>query len=76
MNFPIIAPHLLTHYLLRNNKISIDRAAAGRFWQHFKAQKAPWMEGFDWKAFVPVALYGDEAEYSITKEQILALYIR
>ncbi|CAE7815160.1 ppk25 [Symbiodinium sp. CCMP2456] len=75
MKFPVIAPHLLTHYLLRTRQISIDRAAAGHFWQHFKTQKAPWMEGFDSKDFVPLALYGDEAEYSITKEQILVLYI-
>lgn len=75
MYFPVIAPHLLTHYLLRTKKITVDRPACERFWLHFQTVKAPWMEGFDPKGFVPLAIYGDEAEYSITKEQILVLYI-
>ena len=75
MSFPVIAPHLLTHYLLREKKITICRAACDRFWLHFKSKNVPWMQGFDSKDFVPLALYGDEAEYSITKEQILVLYI-
>ena len=33
------------------------------------------MQGWDPTNFVPLALYGDEAEYSITKEKILVLYI-
>ena len=75
MTFPILAPHLLTHWLLGKGKISIDRVASESFWMHFKKQKAPWMEGFDSTNFVPLAIYGDEAEYTITKEKILALYI-
>ena len=75
MSFPIIAPHLLAHYLLLESKITIDRAACERFWLHFQERKAPWMEGFDATNFVPLALYGDEAEYTNTKEKILVLYI-
>ncbi|CAE7240393.1 ppk25 [Symbiodinium sp. CCMP2456] len=75
MDFPILAPHLLTHWLLQRGKISIDRAASESFWMHFQKQKAPWMEGFDSTDFVPLAIYGDEAEYTITKEKILVLYI-
>ena len=33
------------------------------------------MQGWDSTDYVPLALYGDEAEYSITKEKILVLYI-
>ena len=75
MSFPVISPHLLAHYLLRNNRISIDQAACDRFWQHFQSRGVPWMQGWDPTNFVPLALYGDEAEYSITKEKILVLYI-
>ena len=75
MSFPILAPHLLTRHLLQRGKISIDRAAAERFWLHWKQVKAPFMEGFDSTDFVPLAIYGDEAEYTITKEKILVFYI-
>ena len=75
MSFPIIAPHLLVHYLLREKQITVDRAACEGFWRHFQERGAPWMEGFDSTNFVPLALYGDEAEYTITKEKILVLFI-
>ena len=80
MKLPIIAPHLLTCWLLEQGSLSFDRDSAQRWWSHHRRQKFPWMEmpGFRNKEqtanFQPFALYGDEAEYSITKEEIFVIF--
>ena len=80
MKLPIIAPHLLTCWMLEQGCLSCDPDSAQRWWSHHRRQKFPWMHtpGFhseDQTAnFQPFALYGDEAEYSLTKENIFVIF--
>ena len=81
MTIPVVAPHRLTRWLLDQHKIRFCQASARRFWDHHRAHGVPWMQtcGFqnaDFAAtFQPFALYGDEAEYTITKEKILVIFV-
>ena len=79
-SMPIIAPHLLVRWLLDMGLLKFDRDAANQFWAHHRAQGVAWMEAPDFDTsmqtwwFEPFALYGDEAEYTLSKEKIFILF--
>ena len=78
LDIPILAPHLLTAWLLETKRIQFDPEAARQFWSHHRDQKTPWMSGqtFNHESCEPFALWADEAEYTITKEKIFVLLAR
>ena len=78
MELPIFPPHLLAAWLLETRRLSFDADAARRFWQQHRTQKTPWMEGqdFEFEQCEPFAIYGDEAEYTVSKEKILVIFGR
>ena len=75
---PIIPPHLLSAWLLQAGFLAFDEAATAQFWQHHIRQRTPWMEGQTLDtamAFEPYGLYGDKAEYTVSKEKILIIFL-
>ena len=57
----------------------LNDSAAIRFWSHHEKQGTPWLghclkekDGF---VVHPVSLYGDECEYTATKEKVLMIYL-
>ena len=78
MDMPIIPPHLLVVWLLRRAAVSFSPDKAQEFWDHHRRQGTAFMLGragdegsASWE---PWALYGDKAEYTITKEKLLVLF--
>ncbi|CAE7819615.1 ppk25, partial [Symbiodinium necroappetens] len=76
---PIIAPHELVPWLLSNQLLVLDDTAATKFWEHHSTVATPgvsncrnFKDGF---TVHPVCVYGDEAEYTQTKQKILVIYI-
>ncbi|CAE7720352.1 ppk25, partial [Symbiodinium sp. CCMP2456] len=76
---PIIAPHELVSWLLRAGKLLLHDGDARTFWQHHAAVGSAgvhkcknFKDGF---TVHPISLYGDEAEYTQTKQKILVIYI-
>ncbi|CAE7572947.1 unnamed protein product [Symbiodinium necroappetens] len=76
---PIIAPHELVPWLISNELLVLDDTAATKFWEHHSAVATPgvsncrnFKDGF---TVHPICIYGDEAEYTQTKQKILAIYI-
>ena len=78
-DFPILPPHLLTCWLLERRLVDFDPGRAAAFWRHHAAQRSPWLSaGFCVEAghqFEPYGLYGDEAEYTVSKEKVLAIFL-
>ena len=80
MELPILPPHLLTKWLLDMGLLSFDEDEARRYWNHFRERKAPWMTMHPFQdpdasaKYQPFAMYGDEAEYTLTKEKILIIF--
>ena len=79
---PVLAPHTLTVWLLQAGLLKFDAERAMEFWRHHRAVGMPWIredEDFstDLKSsrFEPAALYGDEAEYTNTKEKVFMLFL-
>ena len=75
---PIIPPHLLSAWLLQAGFLKFDEGATAQFWQHHIQQKTPWMKGHTLEsamAFEPFAFYGDKAEYTVSKEKILIIFL-
>eukprot|EP00439_Symbiodinium_sp_Y106_P030684 s922_g3.t1 len=74
---PIFAPHRLTAWLVRTGRLQMDRAASQQFSRHFTEQRAPWMEDSCYTAtnYYPYGLYGDDAEYTVTKEKLLVIFM-
>ena len=75
---PIIPPHLLSAWLLEAGFLAFEQHATAEFWQHHICQQTPWMEGHTLDsamAFEPYALYGDKAEYTVSKEKILIIFL-
>ena len=78
-DMPILAPHELLQWLLYEKHVILDDSAAKRFWDHHEEVATPWLM----KALVqkdgytvhPVSLYGDEAEYTQTKQKILMVFL-
>ena len=78
-DMPIVAPHELLQWLVNEKFVALDDVAAKRFWSHHEEVCTPWL----WKALFkkdgftvhPVALYGDEAEYTQTKQKILMVFL-
>ena len=78
MDLPIVPPHLLLVWLLRINAVRFNPEKAQEFWSHHRSCGTAWMQGrpadqgsATWE---PWALYGDKAEYTITKEKILVVF--
>ena len=78
VNIPILAPHLLTAWLLETKRIQFDGQAAKQFWSHHRDQQTPWMlrQSFNEESCQPFGLWADEAEYTISKEKIFVLLAR
>ena len=78
MDIPIIPPHLLLVWLQRRGTVRFSPEKAEEFWTHHRNQGAPFMVGRPADqgsaAWEPWALYGDKAEYTITKEKLLVLF--
>ena len=77
-NVPILPPHLLAAWLLQAGFLKFEEAATAQFWQHHMRQRTPWMEGHTLEsamAFEPYSLYGDKAEYTVSKEKILIIFM-
>ena len=85
-NVPVVPPHLITCWLLEAGLLSFDTGAATRFFRHqLEVAAMPWIVGDpDFSnlhskeastMFQPVSLYGDEAEYTNTKEKVLIIFI-
>ena len=75
---PILPPHLLSNWLLQAGLLTFDQRATAQFWQHHIRQRTPWMEGYTLDsamAFEPYALYGDKADYTVSKEKILIIFL-
>ena len=76
---PIIAPHELVPWLIRNKLLVLDDNAATKFWEHHSAVASGgvskcrnFKDGF---TVHPMCIYGDEAEYTQTKQKILVIYL-
>ena len=78
MDLPVVPPHLLAAWLLETGRISLNADSARRFWTQHRERQTPWMEGQDFvfEQCQPFAIYGDEAEYTVTKEKILVIFGR
>ena len=82
IKLPIVPPHELAHWLLRNRLIQFDKAKSQQFWQHHRERGVPWMSGPETSHpelaghYEPVGLYADEAEYTVSKEKITILFLR
>ena len=82
MDLAIVPPHLLTVWLLGNRTVAFNPTPASAYWRHMRERGVPWMSGPDHEHpelshhFQPVALYADEAEYTVSKEKITILYMR
>ena len=74
MVLPVIPPHELTSYLMGKGLVKFDAAKAQQHWDHLRENNVAWMEGFVDTNFEPVALYADEAEYTVSKEKILMVF--
>ena len=76
---PILCPHEVIMWLLREKLLELNDSAAIRFWSHHKKQGTSWLGNCPDKkdGFVvhPVSLYGDECEYTATKEKVLMIYL-
>lgn len=74
---PIFPPHRLTAWLVRTGHLQLDREASQQFFNHFREHQVPWMEesSAETADFYPYGLYGDEAEYTATKEKLLVILI-
>ena len=83
-DFPltIVAPHLLTCWLLRAGRLRLDAGKCKQFWEHLQKMKISWMINPEQpceelaRHTEPVSLYADEAEYSVSKEKLTALILR
>ena len=75
MDLPILPPHLLTMWLRKAGLLVFNREAAIEFWAHHRSVGTPWMRTMQQDdCFQPFALYGDEAEYTKTKEKLLVIF--
>ena len=78
-DMPIVAPHELLQWLLKERYVVLDDSAAERFWRHHEEVATPWLGKVPTKKdgymVHPVALYGDEAEYTQTKQKILMVFL-
>ena len=78
-DLPIYCPHEVISWLLAEKLISLNDAAAERFWAHHREVQTPWLrKGLTVKdgcTVHPISIYGDEAEYTQTKQKILVIYI-
>ena len=74
---PVFPPHHLASWLVRTGRLKVDREASQQFSRHFMEQRAPWMEdpAFAATNYYPYGLYGDEAEYTVTKEKLLVIFM-
>ena len=66
-------------YLLKEKLLILDDPAAETFWSHHQMQNTPWLGECKLKkdGYVvhPVSLYGDECEYTATKEKVLMIFL-
>ena len=80
VDMPIIAPHILTSWLIASGLLSFSESKAAEFWDHWRAVDAPWMRHRDFadkaraRTFQPFGLYGDEVEYTESKEKLLLVF--
>ena len=80
MELPILPPHLLTVWLLKSKRLAFSAEAAAQFWDHHRARNSPWMKGPTFQCpkasaeYEPFAIYGDECEYTISKQKILVIF--
>ena len=76
---PILAPHEVLQWLTNDKYVIMNDPAAERFWAHHQSAGTPWLGKAkirkDGYTVHPVSLYGDEAEYTQTKEKILMVFI-
>ena len=65
-------------YLLKEKLLTLDDSAAKQFWSHHQTRGTPWLGDCklekDGYVVHPVALYGDECEYTATKEKVLMIF--
>ena len=76
---PIMAPHEVLQWLVNDKFVIMSDIAAQNFWSHHQAAGTPWlgkaMTSKDGYTVHPISLYGDEAEYTQTKQKILMIFI-
>ena len=76
---PILAPHEVLQWLVNDKFVIMSDSAAQQFWRHHREVGTPWlgkaMIEKDGYTVHPVALYGDEAEYTQTKQKILMVFM-
>ena len=76
---PIVAPHEVLAWLLDNNLINLNDAEATKFWEHHRAVQTPYLDKAatckDGFVVHPLTIYGDEAEYTQTKQKILTIFL-
>ena len=66
-------------WLLAEGLLKLNDKAANKFWAHHETVQADWLlkapHEKDGYVVHPVSIYGDEAEYTQTKQKILTIYI-
>ena len=76
---PIMAPHEVLAWLLDNKLISLEDSDAKRFWEHHVAVQTPYLDKAatckDGFTVHPLTIYGDEAEYTQTKQKLLTIFL-